>query len=345
MPEPSAPSFLRLLEFIRAAYAAPDADAFVRHVLTALSTLIPCDAVLCAELSAANKPHLQWVRPSALKTPSRARRWERALQAIVDYYLIAGDGNARKTSDFTGRLRASNLPLSPRERKAIASRPMLAVILPLAKPLIIALHREEGDFSEEERRLLNLARPQLIQAHRALSTQTRLRKQLALLLQGHHQMLQGVILLSPDGRLMEANEPAVRALKEYFGPTRIGRLPESLQSWAMESADSTEPLVIHRDDRRLTISRFGSQTERLLLLEEEQRGIPGDTLRRAGGLTRREADVLAWVTEGKTNAVIGEIMGISSRTVQTHLIHIYEKLGVETRTAAAAWALAVSRRR
>jgi DNA-binding CsgD family transcriptional regulator len=102
---------------------------------------------------------------------------------------------------------------------------------------------------------------------------------------------------------------------------------------------------VHGKHRRLTISRFGSQTERLLILEEEQHGIPGDALRRAGGLTRREADVLAWVTEGKTNAVIGEIMGISSRTVQTHLIHIYAKLGVETRTAAAAWALAVSRRR
>lgn len=346
MPEPSAASFLRLLEFIRGAYAAADADAFVRHILSGLQTLIPSDAILCAELIGANKPHLQWVRPSTLQTPSRTQRWERALQAVVDYYLIAGDGNARKTSDFTGRLRSSTLSLSPRERMAVASRPLLTVILPVVKPLIFALHREEGDFSEEERRLLNLARPQLIQAHRALMTQTRLHKQLALLLQGHHHMLQGVILLSPDGRLMEANEPAVRALKEYFGPTRIGRLPEPLQSWAMKSPDSVaEPMVVHRDDRRLMISRFGSQTERLLLLEEERRGIPVDVIRQVGGLTRREADVLAWVTEGKTNAVIGEIMGISSRTVQTHLIHIYEKLGVETRTAAAAWALAISRRR
>jgi Response regulator containing a CheY-like receiver domain and an HTH DNA-binding domain len=346
MPEPSAASFLCLLEFIRGAYAATDGDALVRHTLSGLQSLIPAEAVLCAEVTKANRAHLVWVRPSMLKTPWRTRRWENALQTVVDYYAGSGDGNARKMSDFIGRLRSASLPLSPRERASLASRPMLTMILPLAKPLLFALHRDEGDFSEEERRLLNHARPQLIQAHRALTAQTRLRKQLALLLQGHHQMLQGVILLSPEGRVMGANEPAVRALREYFGPGRVGRLPEPLQLWAMQSSDvAGEPMVIHRDAKCLHISLFGSQTERLLLLEEEQRGIPGDVLSRVGGLTRREADALAWVTEGKTNAVIGEIMGISSRTVQTHLIHIYEKLGVETRTGAAAWALAVSRRR
>lgn len=57
------------------------------------------------------------------------------------------------------------------------------------------------------------------------------------------------------------------------------------------------------------------------------------------GLTRREADVLQWVAAGKTNTEIGFILGISSRTVQKHLEHIFEKLGVGTRTAAATWAL------
>ncbi len=57
------------------------------------------------------------------------------------------------------------------------------------------------------------------------------------------------------------------------------------------------------------------------------------------GLTRRETDVLQWVAEGKTNAEIGIILGMSPRTVQKHLEHIFEKLGVATRTAAATWAL------
>lgn len=59
------------------------------------------------------------------------------------------------------------------------------------------------------------------------------------------------------------------------------------------------------------------------------------------GLTRRETDVLQWVAKGKTNAEIGIILGMSPRTAQKHLEHIFEKLGVERRTAAAVRALAL----
>ena len=53
-------------------------------------------------------------------------------------------------------------------------------------------------------------------------------------------------------------------------------------------------------------------------------------------LTPRETDVLAWVAKGKTNRDIAEILGMSPRTVNKHLEHIFIKLGVETRSAAAA---------
>lgn len=56
-------------------------------------------------------------------------------------------------------------------------------------------------------------------------------------------------------------------------------------------------------------------------------------------LTPREAEVLFWVIKGKTNKDIGDILGTSPRTVNKHLEHVFEKLGVETRTAAANMAL------
>jgi DNA-binding NarL/FixJ family response regulator len=56
------------------------------------------------------------------------------------------------------------------------------------------------------------------------------------------------------------------------------------------------------------------------------------------GLTPRETEVLAWLARGKTNRDIGQILGLSPRTVNKHLEHIFQKLGVETRTAAAALA-------
>jgi DNA-binding CsgD family transcriptional regulator len=62
------------------------------------------------------------------------------------------------------------------------------------------------------------------------------------------------------------------------------------------------------------------------------------------GLSWREAEVLSWVSYGKTNAEIGTILDLSPRTVQKHLEHTFQKLGVENRTAAAARAFEISSR-
>ncbi|OEC33647.1 two component transcriptional regulator, LuxR family [Pseudomonas cuatrocienegasensis] len=56
-------------------------------------------------------------------------------------------------------------------------------------------------------------------------------------------------------------------------------------------------------------------------------------------LTEREVEVLRWVACGKTNRDIGDILGLSPRTVNKHLEHVFIKLGVETRTAATSVAL------
>jgi DNA-binding CsgD family transcriptional regulator len=59
-------------------------------------------------------------------------------------------------------------------------------------------------------------------------------------------------------------------------------------------------------------------------------------------LTEREREVVAQIGAGKTNGEIATILATSARTVQKHLEHIFQKLGVETRTAAAVRALAAA---
>ncbi|MDP3090775.1 MAG: helix-turn-helix transcriptional regulator [Nitrospira sp.] len=61
------------------------------------------------------------------------------------------------------------------------------------------------------------------------------------------------------------------------------------------------------------------------------------------GLSRRETEILGWVVQGKTNPEVAMILGISARTVQKHLEHIYGRLGVENRHAAISLALTASR--
>ena len=91
---------------------------------------------------------------------------------------------------------------------------------------------------------------------------------------------------------------------------------------------------VGRDGMALHLSLSRRRHEQLLLLEEK----PIETTATLDQyqLTPREIDVLRWVAKGKTNRDIGEILGMSPRTVNKHLEHIYVKLGVETRAAATA---------
>ena len=61
----------------------------------------------------------------------------------------------------------------------------------------------------------------------------------------------------------------------------------------------------------------------------------------AARAVRRETEVLAWVARGKSNAIIGEILGISAHTVDAHLRRIYLKLDVGDRISATVRGLGV----
>ena len=139
-------------------------------------------------------------------------------------------------------------------------------------------------------------------------------------------------------------------LEKYFPDAcpSMSRLPHDMLRWVSEAGDRTAgpkapgmPLAIVKDGSMLTVQYSCEERngETLLLLEEasssETHSQPADT----ASLTPRESDVLAWLTKGKTNRDIAEILGMSPRTVNKHLEHIYVKLGVETRSAATALAL------
>ena len=92
--------------------------------------------------------------------------------------------------------------------------------------------------------------------------------------------------------------------------------------------------MVEREGGRLVIRLLSDSGQSLLLLEEQGAALSPVTLGPLG-LTRREADVLAWVAQGRSNYAIGVLLGISEPTVKKHLEHIYTKLGVWNRTEAA----------
>lgn len=95
----------------------------------------------------------------------------------------------------------------------------------------------------------------------------------------------------------------------------------------------------------LTLSLLGTigADEYLFRLTSTNRQSEDETLRQNFGLTHRESEVLLWIAKGKANRDIGEILGLSSRTVNKHLEQIYSKLGVENRASAAVKAAHVLR--
>ncbi|MES1191288.1 MAG: response regulator transcription factor [Steroidobacter sp.] len=123
-----------------------------------------------------------------------------------------------------------------------------------------------------------------------------------------------------------------------------------LRSWmsqlaegGMQHSDAMLQFSLTRQQGRLTIHYAGRIThdEHLLLLQENRTDISAQRLSSGLKLTTRESEVLHWLAAGKTDRDIAEILGMAPRTVNKHLEHIYVKLGVETRAAAAAMASTV----
>jgi DNA-binding CsgD family transcriptional regulator len=117
--------------------------------------------------------------------------------------------------------------------------------------------------------------------------------------------------------------------------------------WLMASsaaaAESKEPrpLTLAQGARQLVCSLQGrtADDDWLVVLREVNDIATLEATMQAFRLTLRESEVLYWVVKGKTNRDIGDILGSSPATVKKHLERIYEKLGVETRTAAASVAM------
>ncbi|MBI3881180.1 MAG: FHA domain-containing protein [Verrucomicrobia bacterium] len=154
----------------------------------------------------------------------------------------------------------------------------------------------------------------------------------------------GAVLLADDGGVVSMPAAVAAWFKVYFPEARAaaGRLPERLHRWVRAagsparsgSGPAADPLVCVSGKSRLIIrlTKAGAG-QRLLLFTEERNAYDIDMLETLG-LTRRQAEVLHWIAEGKTNAEIGSILSLSPRTTEKHTAEVFRKLGVENRMGA-----------
>jgi len=162
-----------------------------------------------------------------------------------------------------------------------------------------------------------------------------------------------IALRPADGRVLWQTPLARDLMKRHFGAagsavaplhapaglcdwvrervTRAGNAPAQLP----EGAD-TWTCVTGTQRLHCSLHPASAEDEWLLVLTESNNGAAIEALSLQFRLTAREAEVLYWVAHGKTNRDIGDILGTRPKTITKHLEHVFEKLGVETRTAAAA---------
>jgi DNA-binding response OmpR family regulator/DNA-binding CsgD family transcriptional regulator len=123
------------------------------------------------------------------------------------------------------------------------------------------------------------------------------------------------------------------------------RLPEALAATIRHLQGPDVPpgaqasIEIDQSVVECTFLRQTSTDQWLFRLTERREGDDQRLLAERHGLTSREAEVLLWISRGKQNREISEILQISPRTVNKHLEQIFEKMGVENRASATAIAV------
>ncbi len=177
---------------------------------------------------------------------------------------------------------------------------------------------------------------------------------------GHARAMQaGAAGLDATGRLMMATdtrglllwctplaEQAISRVSPEWGREK-GTLPDAVRGTVerllVRSSTQGASAKIDRGETTLELVIISQYRENEVLIRLNELNPKADVskLQQRLSLTDREAEVLLWISYGKSNGMISEVLLISSRTVQKHLERIYEKLGVETRAAAAAMAIKV----
>ncbi|WP_395396658.1 DNA-binding response regulator [Novosphingobium sp. BL-8A] len=140
-----------------------------------------------------------------------------------------------------------------------------------------------------------------------------------------------------------AREILERLFPEWPAISRALPAPLRLAIQQLQEMDPTSgtcvPVKSGSSTLEITLLRRTSAHHWLFRLAERREGEEERILAARLGLTAREAEVLLWISRGKQNREVSEILAISPRTVNKHLEQIFEKMGVENRASATAIAV------
>jgi DNA-binding NarL/FixJ family response regulator len=163
-----------------------------------------------------------------------------------------------------------------------------------------------------------------------------------------------LLAVSRQGKILWATPQAQKLLSDNLAAESDDELelPAPMLEWLEQvqrgrAGAKTQSSASFPNNEALRLQYMGKAGPNEFLLrlaKDTSANIPAEFSKELG-LTSREGEVLSWLSKGKTNRDIAQILGLSPRTVDKHLEQIYAKLGVENRTAAAAIAVNASHRK
>jgi DNA-binding CsgD family transcriptional regulator len=276
---------------------------------------------------------------------------------LVRFHGAHPGGPTQRISDCMGSNDFRHSALHADYYRRIGINYVMALPLRIDRSNVISVvfNRRDADFKDTERGVLDVLRLPLAAIYRNLAACEDAGLGLQCVRDLAVENGWQLIRISITGRILEASVQALSLLERFFAgaDSRDSRLPPLLAEWFAQTRSwGLERPAISRG-QQFTMSRLGAKlivhfvpdpqdaSAGFLLMKSERLRVRAETLAHLA-LTQREREVVALVAAGKTNAEIAAVLSISARTVQKHLEHIFPKLGVETRTAAALRALAAA---
>jgi DNA-binding NarL/FixJ family response regulator len=190
---------------------------------------------------------------------------------------------------------------------------------PARTRLFIFTRFNKSDFDERDRLVASLLQPHLATRAEEAEAALRATEALAAIEEGTIEEARQVVLCSATGVIEFGSASSRALLKQYLGLDN-GRVPTSVLA--------RRELRLRDGSRSLYVRIARTDNLHLLMLEERDAG--------AERLTARERQILELAARGRENEAIALELGIAPATVAKHLEHVYRKLGVQNRTAAAA---------
>ncbi|MEM7172584.1 MAG: LuxR C-terminal-related transcriptional regulator [Pseudomonadota bacterium] len=350
----STEDFSAILKILEEIYQLRDLDSFTETTMRLLPPLVE------SNLAALNEVNYEARRMQCILDSPEAQgiydenqpHFEALMHEnpLIAHYAEVRD-EPKKVSDFLNDQEWQQTLIYRNFYAQIQGNYQIALVLPLKSETMVAyaFNRAASDFTERHRSLLAALQPHLTRAYEnaVIYSQTVRR------MEAREDMLAargaGWLDLDATLKIQRVAPQVLNSIASFFpsNPPGPDRLPGELERWIREQLARSQadqgitPWVITQENSRLILRLFrGTRSGDVSLATEVyQLAVDPETLKDLG-MSRRQTEILYWVSQGKSNTEIAVILKLSLSTVENHVYRLLKSLKLKNRTEAAQLAQA-----